>query len=58
MYCENCGEKLNEDDAYCGNCGTPVKKYRIPEKRIGNGLRFLRCLDVLCSYWQYLQEAQ
>ena len=38
--------------------GRLLKKHRIPEKRIGNGLRFLRCLDVLCSYWQYLQEAQ
>ena len=33
MYCENCGEKLNEDDAYCGNCGTPVKKTPNPRKK-------------------------
>lgn len=24
MYCKNCGNKLNENDMFCGNCGHPT----------------------------------
>ena len=24
MKCRNCGQKLSKEDAFCGNCGTPV----------------------------------
>lgn len=26
MFCENCGEKVSEDDSFCTNCGNPIKK--------------------------------
>ncbi len=26
MYCEHCGKKINNDDRFCGSCGTPVKQ--------------------------------
>lgn len=24
-FCENCGEKLDGDEAFCGNCGKPIQ---------------------------------
>lgn len=27
MFCEECGNKLNETDIFCGNCGTPNPSY-------------------------------
>lgn len=26
MYCRKCGQQINEDAAFCGNCGAPVGK--------------------------------
>ena len=26
MYCENCGNKLKEDEKFCSNCGVSIKK--------------------------------
>lgn len=26
MYCKNCGNKLNNDDKFCSNCGAPIEK--------------------------------
>lgn len=26
MFCENCGEKVSNDDAFCTNCGSPIKR--------------------------------
>ena len=25
MFCQNCGAQLEEQDKFCGNCGTPVR---------------------------------
>lgn len=30
-YCENCGELLKDDQAFCPNCGTPNPNYKAPE---------------------------
>ena len=24
MYCKNCGQKIDDDDLFCGNCGTKI----------------------------------
>jgi hypothetical protein len=32
MYCNNCGEKLLENDKYCSNCGVPSAGLHIMEK--------------------------
>lgn len=24
MFCSKCGHKLNDDDAFCQNCGAPI----------------------------------
>ncbi|MCD2493358.1 zinc-ribbon domain-containing protein [Lacrimispora sp. NSJ-141] len=34
MFCSNCGQKLNENDKFCENCGNPV--YQEPEDSIPN----------------------
>lgn len=28
MFCPNCGSKVNDDDLFCGECGTPLAEYR------------------------------
>jgi len=32
IYCQNCGNALPEDAAFCGNCGTPVQKTNVQKK--------------------------
>ena len=32
VYCEKCGAKLNEKDAFCGMCGAPAEKDDVVKK--------------------------
>ena len=34
MFCENCGSKISNDDAFCQNCGHPVNKENVDEKNV------------------------
>ena len=34
MFCENCGSKISNDDAFCQNCGHPVNKENVDEKKV------------------------
>lgn len=36
MNCKNCGAKLNDDDLFCGECGTPVNREPQPESNSEN----------------------
>ena len=31
MFCPNCGTKCNDDDLFCGECGTSLAEYREEE---------------------------
>ena len=35
MYCPNCGNYNDEDAAFCGSCGTPLRNINITEGRTG-----------------------
>lgn len=32
-YCAYCGEKLEDTDRFCGNCGKPVRAEQVPRQR-------------------------
>ena len=38
MYCSVCGERLNESDKYCSNCGTPLQQ---PISKESNNLKII-----------------
>ncbi|MGN0546504.1 MAG: zinc-ribbon domain-containing protein [Acutalibacteraceae bacterium] len=34
MYCQNCGEKINNSGNFCPNCGTPIKTVVKPSETL------------------------
>lgn len=52
VYCEKCGAKLNEKDAFCGMCGAPaekddvVKKDRFVPQGSGNGAKNYKMIGI------------
>ena len=34
MFCEKCGNKLNDVDKFCMKCGTPVPKDNAPQQTV------------------------
>lgn len=36
MYCRNCGEKVQEDAAFCAKCGYALKKQEVMESTASN----------------------
>ena len=31
MFCSKCGSQMSEEQAFCGNCGAPVREKRTDE---------------------------